>query len=94
MQRILEVGGCHVTLLDIVAVAFVDDDAVADFHDAALDALQVVARSCQLDEQEEIDHGVTRRLALSYAYRLDEYLVETGSLAEDDGLTGLAGHAA
>ena len=37
---------------------------------------------------------MTGRLTLSHTYRLHEYLVEAGSLAEDDGLTRLTGHTA
>ena len=39
----------HVCLVDIVSVGLIDDDSVADLHDAALDALQFVALSGQLD---------------------------------------------
>ena len=47
----------------------------------------------QLDEQEEVYHGMTGRFTLSHAHRLHENLVETGGLAQDDRLTRLAGHA-
>ena len=43
--------------------------------------------------RKKVDHRVAGRLALSHAYGLDENLVESGGLAEDDGLAGLAGHA-
>ena len=81
MQSVAEVCGSKFALIDIVSVAFVDDDAVGHFHDAALDALQLVACACQLDEQEEVDHRVTGRLALSHTNRLDENLVETSCFA-------------
>ena len=93
VEGIAEVGSRHLTAVDVVAVALVDDDAVGDFHDAALDALQLVAGARHLDEQEEVDHRVTGRLALPYPDGLDKNLVEASSLAEDDGLTRLAGHA-
>ena len=92
MEGIAEVRGCHLTTVYIVAVALVDDDAVADLHDAALDALEFITGACHLDEQEEIHHRVTGRLALSYTYRLDEDLVEACGLTEDDGLAGLTGY--
>ena len=94
MEGIAEIGGSHLALVDILAITLVDDDTVADLHDASLDALQLVAGTCQLDEQEEIDHRMAGGLALSDTYSLDEYLVEACGLAEDDGLTRLAGHTA
>ena len=94
VEGVAEVGGGHLTTIDIVAVALVDDDAVADLHDAALDALQFVARTCHLDEQEEIDHGVAGGLALAHTDGLDEDVVEACGLAEDDGLACLTGHTA
>ena len=94
MEGIAEVRRCHLTAVHIVAVALVDDDAVADLHDAALDALEFITGACHLDEQEEIHHRVTGRLTLSHTYCLDKYLVEACGLTEDDGLTGLASHTA
>ena len=94
MEGVAEVGGCHVTAVYVVAVALVDDDAVGDLHDAALDALQLVAGAGHLDEQEEVDHGVAGRLALAHADGLYEDLVVASRLAEDDGLARLTGHAA
>ena len=82
----------HTDGIATVGQALVDDDAVGDLHDAAFDALQLVACACHLDEQEEIDHGVTGRLALSHTDSLHEDMVETRRLTEDDGLTRLAGH--
>ena len=77
--------------LDIVAVGFVDDDAVSHLHDAALDALELVAAAGNLYEEEEVDHGVYGGLALSDADSFDKYVVEAGSLAQYDGLAGAAG---
>ena len=94
MEGIAEIGGSHLTTVHIVAVALVDDDTIGDLHDAALDALQLVARTCHLDKQEEVDHRVTGGLALSDTDGLDEDLVKARSLTEDDGLTRLTGHTA
>ena len=93
VKGIAEIGGSHLTTVDIIAVALVDDDAVRNLHDTAFDALQLVACACYLNEQEEVDHRVTGCLALPYSNSLDEDLVEARSLAEDDGLTSLTGHA-
>ena len=94
VKSITEVGGCHLTTIHIVAITLVDDDTIRDFHDASLDALQLIARSCHLNEQEEVDHGVASGLALTHANGLNENLVETCCLAEDDGLTRFARHTA
>ena len=91
MEGIAEVRGRHLTAIDIVAVALVDHDTVGDLHNAALDALQFIARTCHLDEQEEIDHRVTGGLALSDTDGLDEDLIEACCLTEDDRLTRLTG---
>ena len=92
MQRIAELCSRQLALVHVVAVTLVDDNAVGHFHDASLDALQFVARSCQLYEQEEIHHGMAGRLALANSYRLHENLVVAGCFAEDDGLARLACH--
>ena len=94
VEGVAEIGSGHVAFINILAITLVDDNAVADLHDASLDALKLVARASQLDEQKEVDHRMTGGLALSDTYGLDEYLVEACSLAEDDGLTRLAGHTA
>ena len=94
VQRIAELRSGQLALIHVVPVAFVDDDAVGHLHDTAFDALQLISRTGQLDEQEKIYHGMTGRFALSHAHRLHENLVETGSLAQDDRLTRLASHAA
>ena len=94
MKGVTEIGGCHLTLIDILAVTLVDDYAVGDFHDAALDALQLIASTSQLDEQEEIDHRMTSGLGLPYSYGLNKYLVEPCSLTKYNGFTRLTSHAA
>ena len=93
MQGVAEVGGGNVALVHVVAVALVDNYAVGYLHDASLYALKLVARAGQLNEQEEVNHRVTCRLALPYAHRLDKYLVVSGSLTQYDSLAGLARHA-
>ena len=81
VERITEVRCRQLGTLGIVAIGLIDDDAVGHLHDAALDALQLVARACQLDEEEEVDHGVHGGLALTYTYRLHENLIEPSGLA-------------
>ena len=80
MQGVAEVIGRQLTLLHIVSVAFVDDDAIGHLHNAALDALQLVTRTSQLNKQEEVDHRMTSGLALSHAYGFNENFVVASSL--------------
>ena len=82
-------SGGQLGFLDIISVSLVDDDAVGHFHNAALDALQFVTRTCKLDQQEEIDHGMYGRFTLSHTDCFNKDLVETGCFTQDDGLTGL-----
>ena len=87
-------GAGHVGLLDVVAVSLVHGYQVRHLHHAALDALQVVSSTGDKDKQEEIAHRMDGSLGLSHAHGLDEYHVVSGCLAQQDGLAGLAGHAA
>jgi len=79
---------------DVVAIGLVDDDAVGHFHDAPFDALQFITPTGNLDEQEEIDHGVNGCFRLANAYRFHKNGVKTSGFAEHNGFPGLAGHAA
>ena len=92
MEGITEIGSRHVTTVDIITIALVDDDAIRNFHDTTLDTLQFITSTRHLNQQEEVDHRVTGRLALPYSNGLYEYLVEASCLTEDDGLTGLTRH--
>ena len=94
MEGVAEIGGRHLTAVYIVTIALVDDDAVADFHNITLDALQFIASAGYLDEQEEVDHRMAGGLALSHADGLYEDFVVACRLAEDDGLAGLTSHTA
>ena len=92
VQRIAEVGGSHVTAVHVVAIALVYHNAIANLHDTALYALKLIARACHLYQQEEIYHRVTGRLTLTHTHGLYENLVESRSLAQNNGLARLAGH--
>ena len=94
MEGIAEVRGSHMTTVDIIAVALVDDDTIRDFHDTSFDTLQLVTGACHLDEQEEVDHRVTGRLTLSHADRLDKDFVEARRLTENDRFSRLTSHTA
>ena len=94
MQRVAEITCRQVAFVHVLSVAFVYYNAVGYFHNAALNALKLVAGACKLDQQEEVNHRVACRLALSYAYRLDEYLVVTRCLTQYYRLARLACHTA
>ena len=89
MERVAEVGGCHVTAVHVVAIALVYHDAIANLHDTALYALKLIACACHLNQQEEVNHRVTGRLTLTHTHGLYENLVESRSLAQNDGLASL-----
>ena len=81
-------------LVDVLAVGLGDDHQVGHLHNAALDALQLVACTGNLQQHEEVDHRMYGCFRLSDADRLDEYHVESGGLAQYDRLARLAGYAA
>ena len=93
VKGVAEVARGHLGTADVVTVGLVDDDTVGHLHDAALDTLQLVARSGQLDEQEEVDHRMDGCLTLAHADGLDEDGVEACGLTEDDRLTRFTSHA-
>ncbi len=78
----------------VIAVGFVDGHAVEHFDDAALHALQLVARARQHQQQEEIRHRADRGFTLPYADRLHQDVAVPGGLAQQDGFAGAARHAA
>ncbi len=94
MKRVAELRSRQVGTLYVVAVGLVDRNAVGHLHDAALYALELVAGTCQLYEQEEVYHGVYGSLRLAYADGLDKDVVVSGGLAEHDCLSGLTSHTA
>ena len=56
VQCITELGSSQLGTFQIIPIRLVDDDTVRHLHDAALDTLQLVARTGKLDKQEEIHH--------------------------------------
>ena len=81
-------------LVDVLAVGLRDDHHVGHLHDAALDALQFVAGTRDLQQHEHVHHRVYGRLRLPDTHRLDEDDVESRGLAQHDCLARLACHAA
>ena len=93
-QRPLKLGFGEFGLVDVFAVGLGDYHDVGHLHDAALDALQLVARARNLQQHEHVDHRMYGRFGLSDAHRLDEDHVESRGFAQHDRLARLAGHAA
>ena len=81
-----EILGGHLGLPDPLAVGLVDRDDVGDLEDALLDALQLVARPREREEQEGVDHAGDRDLRLADADGLDEDDVEACRLQDRHGL--------
>ena len=92
MQCIAEMSRSQFRLLDVATVSLIDHNAVCHFHDSTLDALQFITRTCQLNQQEEIDHRVYRCFTLTYPYSFYKYLIKTCSFTKNNGLTGLTSH--
>ena len=62
VQRITELSCCQPGPLQIVAISLINDNAIGHFHDAAFDALQLIARTRQLYQQEEVYHTVSTNI--------------------------------
>ena len=80
--------------LAVVAVRLVHRDHVGELDHALLEALQLVARARDRQQQEEIGHVGNRGFRLTDADRLDQHHVEAGGFADQHGLAGLGRHAA
>src|SRR5439155_1591565 len=72
-------GGPHV-----LAVGLVDGEHVGQLEDALLDALELVPRAREHEDQEEVDHRGNRELGLPDADRLDQHGVVARRLADEE----------
>ena len=79
---------------DEIAIGFIDHHKVGKLHDAALDALQVVAAARRQEQHEHIDHFRDCRFRLADADGLDHHHIETRRFHQQHGLTGAPGDAA
>ena len=93
MKGITETLCGKLAALHIIAITLVDYYGITYLHYAALDALQFIASARHLQQEKEIDHGVTSRLALSYSHCLYKYLIIACRLAQHYRFTSLACHA-
>lgn len=89
-----EGGGGALGGQECVAVGLVDDHEVGDLHDAALDALELVACACEHEGQEGVGELGDGELGLADADGLDEDDIEASGLADEHGLAGAGGDAA
>lgn len=79
--------------LAVVAVVFGDYQDVRQFHDAALDALEVVSGSGDEQEHEDVHHGAHRGFRLANADGFNEDDVKACGFARDHGFTRFPGYA-
>ncbi len=62
---------CQTGTVYVVAVGFIDDNAVGHLHDASFDTLQLIACSGNLYEQKKVYHRVDGCLTMSHSHGLD-----------------------
>ena len=89
MQRITELSGSQLGTFQIISVGFINHNTVRHLHNATLDTLQFISCSCQLNQQEEIDHRMDNCLALSHSHGLHKDFIESGRLAKNNRFTRL-----
>ena len=94
VQHVLVLAAGGFGFRAIVAVGFVEGDQVGHLDDAALHALQFVARARQHQQQEEIDHGADGGFRLAHAHGFDQHVAISGRFAQQHGFAGAAGDAA
>ena len=92
MKCIAKMSRRQFGFFNVVSIRFIDDNGIRHLHNAALDALQFITRTRQLDKQEKIDHRVYSRFALPHPDSFYKYLIESCRLTKNDGLTRLACH--
>lgn len=93
MQSVTKLSSSQFCTFQIIPVGLVDHNAVGHFHNTALNALQLVSCTCQLNQQEEIYHRMNSRFTLSHPDGFHKNLIESGSLAEYNRLTRFACHS-
>ena len=94
MKRARVFGARPLGARHVVAVGLVHRHGIDHLEDAALDALQLVARAGNHQQQEEVGHRPHGRLRLPHAHRFDQDVRVAGGLAEQDGLARVPRHAA
>ena len=93
-QGSLKLGLRQFGLVYVLSVGLGDDHQVGHLHDAALDALQFVSRTGNLQQHEKVHHRVHGGFRLPDAHRFDEDDVESCGFAQHDRLACLPGHSA
>ncbi len=89
-----ELASRHAGRCLTIPIGLVDGDDVGELEDAALDALELVTRASEREEQEGVDHLGHRDLVLADPHGLDDDDVVTGSLQHEHGLPRRPGDAA
>ena len=93
MQCITELSGSQLGTFQIISIGLIDNDTIRHLHNTTLNPLQFIARTGQLNQQEEINHRVNSRFALSHSYGLHKNLIESGSFTKNNRLTCFACHS-
>ena len=93
MQCITELSGSQLGTFQIISIGLIDNDTIRHLHNTTLNPLQFIARTGQLNQQEEINHRVNSRFALSHSYGLHKNLIESGSFTKNNRLTCFTCHS-
>ena len=94
-EEVYRIGILHSGLLcslGIITIGLGDSNHIGHLHDAALDALQLIAGPSQHEKEEKIDHALHGGLALAHTHRLYDDDLKACCLAEEHALTGARAH--
>ncbi|MPM47859.1 hypothetical protein SDC9_94580 [bioreactor metagenome] len=91
LHRDGQLAGSDPGLAGVVAVGLVDGDHMGEFQDALLDALQLVTRAGEHQDQIGVDHPLDGDFGLAHADGLDNDDVVAGGFHEQHALAGGAG---
>ena len=93
VERSAVFGGGGERALAVLAVRLVDGDHVGKLDHAFLQALQLVARTRNGEQQKKVRQVGNCRLGLADPHGLDQHHVEPRRFADQHGLAGLGGYA-
>ena len=92
MERIAELSGSQMCPIYILAICLINDDSIGNFHNSSLDSLQLISRSRELNEEEEIHHRVACRFALPHSHGFNEDMIVACRFTKNDAFACLACH--
>src|SRR5690606_23652385 len=94
VHRTLIMRACAFSQIETLTIGFVDDERIGQLHDAALDALQLVAGIRQHQHHEEINHARDFVFTLTNPDGFDQNDIVARSFAEQHGFARVLGHTA